>query len=131
MSILALDHLVLTVADPEASAAFYARTLGLEPRVSTNGRVSLCFGRQKINLHPADAPFAPHAREPRPGSADLCLIADEDLEALAARLDAMGVELTAGPVEREGALGPMRSIYFRDPDGNLLEICNYDSKEPA
>jgi len=125
MRVEALDHLVLTVADVEASADFFGRVLGMEKVVFGEGRVALSFGRQKINLHPASAPFEPHADHPTRGSGDLCFVTEHSLTGWIAHLAECGVALEAGPVARTGALGPMTSIYFRDPDGNLLEIAAY------
>jgi len=121
---LALDHLVLTVADIERSCRFYVEALGLERRAFAGGRVALHFGNQKINLHAAAAPLRPHARRPTPGSADLCFVTATPVEAVAAALAARGIEVVEGPVERAGARGPLRSIYCFDPDGNLIEIAN-------
>lgn len=124
--IASLDHLVLTVTDIDATVAFYTETLGMEAEVfhpaDGTTRTALRFGTQKINLHQAGAAFRPHARSPVPGSGDLCFLTSEDLEAWAAHLDAQGVAIEEGPVARSGAVGPIRSIYLRDPDGNLLEI---------
>lgn len=125
MRVAALDHLVLTVADVEASAIFYCHVLGMQRVVFGAGRVALQFGRQKINLHPAEAPLQPHALRPTPGSADLCFVSDVGLSDWIAHLAASDVTLESGPVARTGALGPMSSIYFRDPDGNLIEIARY------
>ncbi|HEX6958404.1 MAG TPA: VOC family protein [Ferrovibrio sp.] len=123
-----LDHLVLTVRDIAASVAFYERVLGMrEIRfVTADGteRVALAFGRQKINLHQAGREFEPKARQPLPGSADLCFLTRQPLEAVIARLRASGTEILEGPVRRTGATGPILSVYIRDPDGNLLEIAN-------
>jgi catechol 2,3-dioxygenase-like lactoylglutathione lyase family enzyme len=117
-----LDHLVLTVADIEATCAFYERVLGMRRVAFGAGRVTLQFGRQKINLHQAGREFEPKALRPTPGSADLCFLAAIPLEAVIAHLAVAGVEIEEGPVARSGALGPIRSVYLRDPDGNLLEI---------
>ncbi|MEW5789440.1 MAG: VOC family protein [Pseudomonadota bacterium] len=125
MRVASLDHLVLTVADPEASASFYERVLGMERVVFGAGRLALNFGVQKINLHPAEAPLAPHARRPTPGGADLCFISDLPVGAWLDHLAAQDVAVEAGPVPRTGARGPITSVYFRDPDGNLLEVSNY------
>jgi catechol 2,3-dioxygenase-like lactoylglutathione lyase family enzyme len=122
MRIDRLDHLVLTVADLDATIAFYAGTLGMEPQTFGDGRRALAFGRQKLNLHQAGAEFEPKAQAPTPGSADLCFIADGPIEPIAEELGEL-VEL--GPVERTGALGTMDSVYLRDPDGNLVEISAY------
>jgi catechol 2,3-dioxygenase-like lactoylglutathione lyase family enzyme len=125
MQVESLDHLVLTVADVEASAIFYRRVLGLQRVVFGAGRVALQLGRQKINLHPADAPLQPHALRPTPGSADLCFVTQVTLGDWLTHLAVSGVLIEAGPVPRTGALGPMTSIYFRDLDGNLIEIARY------
>lgn len=121
-----LDHLVLTVADIDATCAFYSRVLGMEVRrFGPQGRRALHFGRHKINLHQRGKEFEPKAAHPTPGSADLCLIAAVPLEAVVAHLKGCGVAIEAGPVERTGATGPIRSVYIRDPDANLIEIATY------
>lgn len=120
-----IDHIVLTVADIDAASAFYRAALGIETVVFGQGRKALAFGRQKINLHQAGAEFDPKARRPTPGSADFCLIADCPLEDVVARLAAAGVAIEEGPVGRTGATGPITSVYFRDPDGNLVEVSQY------
>lgn len=120
-----LDHLVLTVADVERTVAFYSRVLGMEPATFADGRRALLFGRQKINLHQAGNEFEPKAANPTPGSADLCFVADVSPEEVVEHLAEHGVEIVGGPVDREGALGGMRSVYFRDPDGNLIEVSRY------
>jgi catechol 2,3-dioxygenase-like lactoylglutathione lyase family enzyme len=129
MWVEALDHLVLTVADEEASAAFYVLVLGMERVVfgldQGSRRLAVQFGQQKINLHPAAAPLAPHASRPTPGSADLCFVSARPLSDWIAHLAAAKVAVEQGPVCRTGARGPMQSIYFRDPDGNLIEIAWY------
>ena len=126
MQIRALDHLVLTVADMARSIEFYQRVLGMRPQTFGEGRQTLIFGpageEQKINLHPAGNEFPPHAASPTPGAADLCLRIDGPLEQAMAQLIAAGVEIIEGPVTRTGARGPIRSIYLRDPDGNLIEL---------
>ncbi len=125
MQVQSLDHLVLTVADVEASAIFYARVLGMQRVKFGEGRTALQFGNQKINLHPSVAPLQPHALRPVAGSGDLCFVTQLLLVEWLKHLAACGVELEAGPVARSGALGPMTSLYFRDPDGNLIEIAKY------
>ncbi|MBO0783071.1 MAG: VOC family protein [Ktedonobacteraceae bacterium] len=120
-----LDHLVLTVADIEATCAFYTRVLGMQVVTFGAGRKALQFGRQKMNLHQAGKEFEPKARLPTPGSADLCFITQTPLEQVMAHLQTCNVPLLEGPVTRTGALGPLLSLYLRDPDGNLLEISNY------
>ena len=126
--IISLDHLVLTVTDIMASVAFYRDILGMQAlefkAADGSRRWALGFGTQKINLHPAQAPFTPHAAEPRAGSSDLCFLSPTPLDAWAAYFEACGQEVLDGPVQRSGALGPIVSLYIRDPDGNLLEIAN-------
>lgn len=119
-----LDHLVLTVADVERSCAFYSRVMGMKPVIFGGGRKALAFGRQKINLHAHGREFEPKADRPTPGSADLCFITDVPLTEVVAHLNAEGVAIVEGPVERTGATGPILSVYFRDPDGNLIEVSN-------
>ena len=120
-----LDHLVLTVADIDATIAFYAHVLGMTAVTFGEGRRALAFGAQKINLHRAGREFEPKARTPTPGSADVCFVTLTPLDAAMAHVRSCGVEIELGPVERTGATGPMRSFYFRDPDGNLVEVSNY------
>jgi catechol 2,3-dioxygenase-like lactoylglutathione lyase family enzyme len=120
-----IDHIVLTVFDPERTIDFYRRVLGFEPVTFAGGRRGLAFGRQKLNLHQAGREFEPKALKPGPGAIDLCFIATTPLEAVIAHLKAEGVAIIEGPVEKTGALGPMQSVYFRDPDGNLIEVSNY------
>jgi catechol 2,3-dioxygenase-like lactoylglutathione lyase family enzyme len=120
-----LDHLVLTVADIDATVDFYTRVLGMRAVMFGEGREALGFGRSKINLHRAGHEFEPKARHPTPGSADLCLIAADPLDQVLADLARYGVPVEEGPVDRTGATGPIRSVYFRDPDQNLIEVSNY------
>ncbi|WPC07092.1 VOC family protein [Pseudomonas benzenivorans] len=120
-----LDHLVLTVADVGATVAFYERVLGMRHELFGSGRSSLVFGKQKLNLHQAGREFEPKAARPTPGAIDLCLISDWPLERILSHLAEQGVEIEEGPVLRTGALGPIESVYFRDPDGNLIEIGRY------
>lgn len=122
MRIARIDHLVLTVASIEATCAFYARVLGMEVVVFGAGRHALAFGGQKINLHEAGRELEPRAHAPTPGSADLCLIAEGPLDAVVAHLREHRVEVEEGPVDRAGATGPIRSVYLRDPDRNLVEV---------
>jgi catechol 2,3-dioxygenase-like lactoylglutathione lyase family enzyme len=126
MRIDRLDHLVLTVGDIERTCVFYREMLGMDVVEFEGGRKALHFGRQKINLHQAGREFEPKARQPTPGSADLCFIAETPLAEFVDHLRGAGFALESDIVERTGALGPMRSIYFRDPDGNLIEVSNYE-----
>lgn len=125
MRINRLDHLVLTVADIDATVDFYTRVLGMTPVAFGGGRRALSFGRSKINLHPAGREYEPKAHRPAPGSADLCLVVDEPLDRIREELAAHGVPVEEGPVERTGATGAIVSVYVRDPDGNLIELSNY------
>jgi len=125
MRIDRLDHLVLTVADIEATCAFYTGVLGMRVVKFGPGRRALAFGVQKINLHPLGREFSPRAKRPTPGSADLCLITSLPLAEAMAHVRDQGVRIEEGPVERTGATGPIRSFYFRDPDANLIEVSNY------
>ncbi len=123
-----LDHLVLTVADLDATGNFYSRVLGMDVVIFTSGgieRRALKFANQKINLHQAGAEFEPKATQPKPGSADLCLLVDEPMEQVISHLQDHDVALEQGPVQRTGANGPIMSVYFRDPDGNLIEVSQY------
>jgi catechol 2,3-dioxygenase-like lactoylglutathione lyase family enzyme len=123
-----LDHLVLTVAEIDRTVDFYERVLGMTPVTFGRGRHALSFGNQKINLHLAGAEFEPKAHSPTPGSADLCFIASVDLDEVREHLDEVGVLIEQGPLDRTGALGPIRSIYFRDPDMNLIEVSVYSDR---
>ena len=125
MNIARLDHLVLTVADIERSCAFYTRVLGMEVVRFGEGRTALRFGEQKINLHPADNIPGLVASRPTPGSGDFCLITETPLAEVLAHLAQSGVPIVAGPGPRAGAVGPIQSVYIRDPDENLVEISNY------
>lgn len=124
-----IDHFVLTVADIEATTSFYERALGLE-RETFRGpdgglRYALVFGRQKINLQDRGTVTPTKARQPTFGSGDFCLIAAVPLDDVVAHLKAERIPIEAGPVPRRGALGALRSVYFRDPDGNLVEVAEY------
>jgi catechol 2,3-dioxygenase-like lactoylglutathione lyase family enzyme len=122
MQIERLDHIVLTVRDVERTIAFYSDLLGMDPVTFGDGRRALAFGQQKINLHPADAPIVPHAQSPTAGSADLCFLTTTPIVECIAHLQAQGIAIEQGPVPRSGAVGPLISVYVRDPDGNLIEI---------
>ena len=124
--IFRLDHLVLTVRDLEAAVRFYTEVLGMERVRFGAGRTALRFGGQKINLHVAGQEIEPNAAHPTPGSADLCFIMEQPLDAVVEHLRNCGVPLVLGPVPRTGALGPIQSIYLRDPDGNLVELSCYE-----
>ena len=125
-SVASLDHLVLTVADIPATVGFYTEVLGMQIEefhpADGSTRTALTFGRQKINLHPADRPFEPKALHPVPGSADLCFLTDQSADEWTDHLAQLGIPIEEGPVTRTGATGPILSIYVRDPDQNLIEI---------
>jgi catechol 2,3-dioxygenase-like lactoylglutathione lyase family enzyme len=121
-----LDHLVLTVGDLGRTRDFYIRGLGLTEQRSGDGRFALLFGQQKFNLHEAAGePILPRAARPTTGSADFCLIADQPLDQVIALLRERKIPIELGPVGRTGATGPIRSVYLRDPDENLVEIAEY------
>ena len=117
-----LDHLVLTTIDLSACKDFYTRVMGMRLETFGNGRVAFRFGNQKINVHERGHEFEPKAHLPVPGALDLCLIASIPLEAVIAHLKAETWPIIEGPVLRTGATGPIRSVYVRDPDLNLIEI---------
>ena len=122
-----LDHFVLTVRDIDKTSAFYERVFGMRREDYDDGRVALHFGKQKINLHPNPSPIEPKAAVPVPGSADFCLVASLSAEEIARRLQSWNVDVELGPVSTVGAQGSMRSVYFRDPDSNLVEVACYPS----
>ena len=124
MRIDSLDHLVLTVADVDATCAFYRRVLGMEVVTFAGGRKALAFGQQKINLHERGRELEPKAERPTPGSGDLCFLTSVPLEDVVAHLAAERVAIIEGPIRRTGASAPILSVYFRDPDGNLIEVSN-------
>ncbi|MCR8725107.1 VOC family protein [Frigidibacter sp. ROC022] len=122
----AIDHVVLTVRDPDAAAAFYARVLGMEPLTFAGNRRAVRFGGQKINLQRLGDETRNHATI---GSGDLCLLTRWPTSQTLAHLAAEGVEVVEGPVRKSGARGTITSVYFRDPDGNLIEISRYGGEE--
>ena len=124
MKVQRIDHVVLTVADVERTLAFYERVLGMTLVTFGEGRRALAFGDQKLNLHQAGREFEPKALRPTAGAIDLCLTTDVPLDKVAAHLRSESVVIEHGPVDKIGARGPLRSLYFRDPDGNLIEVSN-------
>jgi catechol 2,3-dioxygenase-like lactoylglutathione lyase family enzyme len=124
MKVYVLDHLVLTVTDINATTSFYRRALGMKVIRFENDRVALAFGDQKINLHKVGEEVKPNARHATPGSADLCFITDDSLAAFVELLNDLNVDIELGPVHRTGAMSDLKSVYIRDPDGNLIEISN-------
>lgn len=118
-----IDHLVLTVRNIDRTLDFYERVLGMQPITFGEGRRGLAFGSQKLNLHELDSPISPKPLTATAGSADLCFLIDVTANEAALRLQQLGIAIEQGPVERAGAEGKaLRSVYFRDPDGNLIEI---------
>ena len=122
MRISHIDHFVLTVEDIDRTCYFYRNVMGMAVETFEDRRTSLHFGSQKINLHKAGAEFEPKAERPVPGSGDLCFIAVGPLDEVMAHLERLSIPIIEGPVTRTGATGPIRSVYFRDPDGNLIEV---------
>ena len=125
MNITSIDHIVLTVQDIDATVRFYESVLGMSSELFGEGRVALKFGNQKINLHQYGNEFEPKADTPKPGSEDLCFITETRLEEAMEDARSKGVAILEGPVKRTGAIGSIISFYFRDPDGNLIEVSNY------
>ncbi|RUM35299.1 MAG: VOC family protein [Desulfobulbus sp.] len=124
MHIDSLDHLVMTVNDIDITCDFYSRVMGINVIHFGDKRTALTFGRQKINLHESDSEFAPKASCPKPGSLDLCLLTKRSIKTIISHLRQLDIPIIEGPVQRTGATGPIQSVYFRDPDGNLLEIAH-------
>lgn len=125
MEIKNIDHIVLTVANIDKTIGFYTYILGFQVVTFGDNRKALTFGNQKINLHQKGSEFEPKAEHPTLGSADLCFIATTDIHEVFEELKQKNIEIIEGIVERTGAMGKIRSIYFRDPDMNLIEISNY------
>lgn len=125
MQIDRIDHFVLTVRNIEATCDFYARVLGMRSVTFGDGRKALQFGQQKINLHEAGKEFEPKAMRPTPGSGDICFITQLPLKEVIEHMRSQRVEIVEGPVEKTGAIGPIESVYVRDPDGNLVEVGRY------
>ena len=117
-----LDHVVITTARLDACIDFYTRVLGMQLEEFAGGRLALKFGEQKFNLHVKGREFEPKAAVPTPGALDFCLIAAFPLDRCIERLGELGVPIVEGPVAKTGAAYPLRSVYVRDPDGNLVEI---------
>ena len=122
MKIDSIDHLVLTVADIERSSDFYRQVLGMEVVTFGADRKALSFGSQKLNLHEAGKEFEPKAAHAMPGAIDLCLLTSTSIARVIEHLAECHVEIVEGPVPRTGACGPIVSVYFRDPDMNLIEV---------
>ncbi|MCS3870115.1 catechol 2,3-dioxygenase-like lactoylglutathione lyase family enzyme [Chryseobacterium ginsenosidimutans] len=125
MEIQNIDHIVLTVADIDKTIEFYSNILGFEVVTFGDSRKALTFGNQKINLHQKGKEFEPKAHQPTCGSADLCFISKTDIHEVLEELKQKNIEIIEGIVDRTGALGKIKSVYFRDPDLNLIEVSNY------
>ena len=125
-SISHIDHVVLTVKSIESSVKFYTQVLGMEEITFGQDRKALSFGNQKFNLHQKGKEFEPKAANPTPGSIDICLVTDTPILSVIAHLKSLEVDIEEGPVQRTGAQGPIMSVYFRDPDRNLIEVSNYN-----
>ena len=124
MQIKNLDHIVIVVSDVKEALKFYCDILGMR-LAQKDGHISLNFGSQKINLHRFEGEFLPAAKQPTKGSADICLIVEDEIEDVRSELLAKGVEIELGIVERNGALGTMKSLYIYDFDGHLIELSSY------
>jgi catechol 2,3-dioxygenase-like lactoylglutathione lyase family enzyme len=124
--IVGIDHIVITASDLERTLAFYTEVLGMSVLREQDRPAALLFGSQKINVHALARTFEPKAARPTPGSSDFCLLTDRPLADWLNNLERRDVAVELGPVEQTGARGPMQSIYFRDPDLNLIEVSKYD-----
>lgn len=125
MKISGIDHIVMTVNSIDVTCEFYSRTLGMDIITFSKGRKALSFGAQKLNLHEVGKEFEPKAHRPTPGSLDLCLITETPITQVLEHLVSVNVEVLEGPIKRTGAMGTIISLYFRDPDQNLIEVSNY------
>lgn len=124
-----LEHLVLTSNNEEACVRFYVELLGMRLETFAQGRKAFVFGNQKINLHIRGKEFEPKAHAPTPGALDLCFITTRALDEVIATFQTHGIDIVEGPVARTGAMGPIRSVYVRDPDLNLIEIAVYPADD--
>ncbi len=129
MKIDSLDHLVLTVMNLDVTCTFYSKVLGMQIVTFEDDRKALSFGSQKINLHERGNEFEPKAEKPTPGSGDLCFMTSVPISEVVSHMEACGINIIEGPVLRTGAVGPIMSIYFRDPDMNLIEVSNQMPRE--
>jgi catechol 2,3-dioxygenase-like lactoylglutathione lyase family enzyme len=122
-----LDHLVVGVADPKRANEFYERVVGVDPVELPRGRVAYRLANAQLNVHGPDSTAQPLARHPvGPGNSDLCFVWDGRIEDAVRHLESNQIEVIEGPVERQGANGTGSSVYFRDPDGSLLEFISYE-----
>lgn len=127
--ILSIDHIVITVSDMKKTIHFYSDILGMEinqfySKSDNTYRKSLKFGKQKINLHEASNLYKPNAEVALPGTLDICFLTDEPLSHWIKIFNKNNVTIESGPILKTGAIGPIESIYVRDPDKNLIEISN-------
>lgn len=120
-----LDHFVLTTAQPDAVVRFYTEVLGMKAEIFGKGRLALKFGRQKINVHVQGREYEPKAHAPGVGTLDFCFIASVPLQQVIASLEKHNITIIEGPCIKTGAMGEIRSVYFRDPDLNLVEVSEY------
>ncbi len=127
MQVSHLDHFVLTVKDIDATVDFYTSVMGMNRVTFKQNRTALTYGEQKINLHQLGNEFEPKAKHVQSGSADLCFIIHTSIKGAVEHLNDLGIDIIKGPVNRTGATGNIESIYFRDPDGNLIEVSNYQN----
>tara|TARA_R110002167_G_scaffold23721_8_gene84118 strand:+ start:1215 stop:1598 length:384 start_codon:yes stop_codon:yes gene_type:complete len=125
INIVRIDHFVMPCSDVEEIADFYVKALGVEKIVFDGGRLAIRLGGQKLNLQPAGGYSGLHAPKHLPGTQDFCLVSDTPVADVKRHLEANGITVIEGPVPRTGAAGQLSSVYFRDPDGNLVEISNY------
>ncbi len=121
MNIYGFDHIVLCVRNVETTLEFYQRVLGLEAREERVGKWSLHFGSNKISVQDANA-LPGLAETTVPGSGNFCLLTDLPIEDVISRLRSNDVEIVEGPAEKAGAVSKLTSVYFRDPDANLVEV---------
>jgi catechol 2,3-dioxygenase-like lactoylglutathione lyase family enzyme len=124
-----IDHVVLNCRDVETTVDWYVRVLGMRREIFGDNRIALVFGDQKLNVRPTGAPNWETGVLDAPGSLDLCFIAEVSADEIGEHLRACGVQITAGPVPKTGALGSMTSHYCRDPDGNLIEVASYSARD--
>ena len=129
MKLNRIDHIVLTVSNIEATVKFYSEILGMSVVKFGDNRTALTFGNQKINLHQKGKEIDPKADSPTCGSADLCLIAETSIETVLNELKSKNIDIIDGIVDRTGAVGVIKPVYFRDPDNNLIEISNYEQSD--
>ncbi len=130
MKLEKIDHVVITVKDLNKTIDFYTNILGMKLEKFSSSlknnqiRYAVCFGSQKINIHEEKKPLKPNALKPSSGSMDICFISQNKINDWMHHLEKKGINIEIGPEQKTGALGPILSIYIRDPDFNLIEISN-------